>query len=61
MQTTTKTKTTMKIIEKKLEKFFYRDEQEKQPLSSNGYKKNSVVDMDGRTQLGETIGKSSLV
>lgn len=48
------------------EEKFGRDEHERQPLSSNGNgyangKKNSVVDMDGKTSLGETIGKSSLV
>lgn len=39
-----------------------RDEQERQPLSSNnGVKKHSIVESDGKVTLGEIIGKNSAV
>lgn len=40
---------------------FFRDETERQPLSSNGHKKGSIVEGDGKVTLGEIIGKSSVV
>lgn len=43
----------------------FSDEQERQPLSSgsNGYKKGSVVESDGKVTLGDNliIGKNSAV
>jgi hypothetical protein len=39
---------------------FSRDEQERQPLNSNGMK-DSTVGSDGKVSLGEIIGKNSSV
>lgn len=41
---------------------FRDDQEERQPLStSNGYKKGSIVESDGKVILGDIIGKNSAV